>query len=380
MASTVSWDSLRELAAFRAEKGRAISIYLNLDPSVSPTAGDTASRINSLLDVGGRSDGVARGDLTHDQRQALREDFDRIRRYFDQEFVRDGSRGAAVFCAGLDDFWRTIALTEPVDDHVRVNRDFYVAPLVPLVGRGEGALVAVVSRERGEVYDLRDGRLEEVAGQFDAQPRRHDQGGWSQARYERHIDELAERHMRDVAAILDAEVRRRRSPPVVLVCSEGNRSAFWDELSHQVQNSVVGWTQAEAHASAPDLLELAAPVLEAWHTAREAEAVERWLEERGRNGRAASGWGQTLEAASDGRVELLLYQDGVSQPAFRCTACGRLSANATRCPLDGSEMERGDDGVDFAIHQALAHGGTVWAVRHRRDLDQAEGIGALLRY
>src|SRR5262249_47010703 len=36
MAETVSWDSLRELAAFRAEKGCAISVYVCLDPSVTP--------------------------------------------------------------------------------------------------------------------------------------------------------------------------------------------------------------------------------------------------------------------------------------------------------------------------------------------------------
>ena len=39
MAETVSWDGLRELAEFRAEKGCAISFYLDLDPKTTPTAG-----------------------------------------------------------------------------------------------------------------------------------------------------------------------------------------------------------------------------------------------------------------------------------------------------------------------------------------------------
>ena len=38
MAETVTWDRLRELAEFRAEKGCAISLYLDLDPSIVPTA------------------------------------------------------------------------------------------------------------------------------------------------------------------------------------------------------------------------------------------------------------------------------------------------------------------------------------------------------
>jgi hypothetical protein len=43
-------------------------------------------------------------------------------------------------------------------------------------------------------------------------------------------------------------------------------------------------------------------------------------------------------------------------------------------------MERRDDGLDLAVHQTLAHGGTVKAVRAHHDLEPVEGIGALLRY
>ena len=49
MAETVSWDGLRELAEFRAEKGCAISLYLDLDPKTSPTAGDVATHVSALL-------------------------------------------------------------------------------------------------------------------------------------------------------------------------------------------------------------------------------------------------------------------------------------------------------------------------------------------
>src|SRR5712691_7463468 len=101
MAVTVSWDGLRDLAGFRAEKGCAISLYLDLDPSVSPTAGDAASRTNALLDEAQKSEGASRGDLTHEQRVALRADFERIRRFFAEDFTRNGARGFALFAAGL---------------------------------------------------------------------------------------------------------------------------------------------------------------------------------------------------------------------------------------------------------------------------------------
>ena len=380
MARTITWDDLRALAAFEAEKGVAISLYLNLDPAITPTAGDAHSRLNSLLDEGAKSDGANGRELSHGQREGLRADFERIRQYVDQEFTREGARGLAVFCDSLDNIWRPLALTEPVADEIKVNRNLYLAPLVPLVGRGEGALVVVASRKQGRFYRLRGGRLEELVDLFDEQPRRHDQGGWSQARYQRHVDELAQDHLRNVADELNRLVRRRRGNPLVVIASEQTWADFSELLAQETRNALAGVAHAEAHAGSAELLELATPVLERWRAEREKEVLERWREEAGRNGRASSGWDGTLEAASDGRVELLLFADGADREAWRCPACGRAAAAPGNCPLDGTTMERFEDGLDLAVHQTLVHGGTVWAVQHMQDLDPVEGIGALLRY
>ena len=63
MTTTVSLDGLRELSGFRAEHGCAISLYLDLDPSVTPTAGDAAASVRSLLDAAARSSGSTRAGL-----------------------------------------------------------------------------------------------------------------------------------------------------------------------------------------------------------------------------------------------------------------------------------------------------------------------------
>jgi peptide subunit release factor 1 (eRF1) len=169
-------------------------------------------------------------------------------------------------------------------------------------------------------------------------------------------------------------------PKVVLVCSEEMRSEFTDALSAEVRDAVVGWAPAEAHSGPSQLLEAVTPVLEEAEAQDEAEVLARWREEAGRTARAASGWEQTLEAASDGRVELLLFQEGIDHPAFRCPACGRAAASGGSCPLDGTTLEETDAGLDLAVHQTLTHGGAVWAIRHQQDLAPVEGIGALLRY
>lgn len=380
MARTITWDELRDLAGFEAEEGCAISLYLGLDPGVTPTPGDAATRLRSLLDEAAKGDGANRRELTHDQRLGLKADFERIRSFYEDEFERDGAQGLAVFSSGLDNIWRTLPLTEAVPDHVSVGSTLYLAPLVPLVGRGEGALVLVVGRERGHFYRLRGGRLQDLADHTEEQQGRHDQGGWSQARYQRHIETKVREHLHEVAEALDRIVRQLRAVQVIVISSEEIRAELEEVLSHDAAAAVIGWTSAEAHAAPPELLKVAVPVLDRYRAEKETEVVARWEEEAGRNGRAAAGWEATLEAASDARVELLLFQDGVDHEAFRCPRCGRVAVSGGTCPLDGTSMEVSANGLDLAVHQTLVHGGRVWAVRDRQDLGPVEGIGALLRY
>ena len=380
MTMTMSLDGLRELAGFRGENGCAVSLYLNLDPGVSPTAADVGKRVRSLLDAGAKSHGATRGDLAHETRQGLRGDFARIERYFEREFDRDGAHGLAIFAAGPDNVWSVLPLPTPVEDTIRVADDFLLAPLVPLVGRATSALVAVVNREAGRVYALRNGRLEEIADRTEDAPTRHDQGGWSQANFQRHVDNLAHEHYKTVGEELERRFRQLQRPRIVVVCSEDVRPEFATVLSTEVSDAIVGWAAAEQHAGPAELHAAVAPLLEAWRAEREGEAIERWREETGRNGRGVSGWQDTLEAASDARVELLLYATGVRRDAFRCPACGRASSEPGGCPLDGTTMEARDDGLDLAVRLTLASGGEVLAVEHRRDLEPVDGIGALLRF
>jgi peptide chain release factor subunit 1 len=380
MVTASSLDVLRELAGFRAAKGCAISLYLDLDPQTTINPGDVQTRVNSLLDGGGRSAGFDSDSLTREQKVALRDDVDRLKRFFATDFDRSGMRAFALFASGLDNLWVTLPLPCPLSDVVRLGRELFLAPLLATVGRGEGALVAVVSRERGEVYCLRGGRLHEVANETENVPNQHDQGGWSQARYQRHVDEIVARHIRHVADAIDKRVRRDPSTQLVLVANEEIRPEIEGELATESRNAICGWATAEAHATGQELLEAAMPVLERARAEQERQSLERWREEAARDGRAAAGWERTLEAASDGRVELLLVQERANREAYECPQCGRGSISAGNCPLDGTWMDKRPDGLDLAVHRTLEHGGAVWLAQDGEDLAPVEGIGALLRY
>ena len=381
MAGSITWEQLSELAAFRAEQGCAVSLYVGLDPSVVRTAGDLATHTRSLLAEADRQLAERQATLSHDERGAIARDLERIGLWFETEFSRPGVRGVALFAAERGGLFQPLMLPWPVEDEARIAKQLYLAPLVRGVGRDDGALIAYVGRERGDVYRLHAGELTPLADESAEVPGRHDQGGWSQGRYERHIETIVDRHLREVAAVLDRFVRRLRDVRVVLAGQEETRGGFENLLTPQVRAALVGWVSAEAHVDAPRLLEAARPLLDEWRAVREEELLGRWREESARNGRAATGWEETLQAASDGRVQLLLVQEGADRPAFVCPACGRAQIRGGACPLDGTTLQAADTGLDLAVHQTLTHGGTVEMIgEDHRDLEQVGGVAALLRF
>ena len=381
MAETVTWDGLRELAGFQAEKGCAISLYLDLDPSITPTAGDADARVSSLLAEGERRAEAESRSMTHEQRVALKNDFARIRDFFENDFDRDGARGLAVFTARLDNVWRprrssSRFRTESGSGRSSTWRRSCRSSVEAKArsSRSWGASAASSTASRGPARrDRRPQRRGSRASTTRA-------AGRSRATSDTSRSSWASTCGRSPRSSTGA-CGSMRSPKVIIVSSEETRAELDDLLSKEVQTAVIGWTSAEAHAGPPELLELTSPFLEEARAREEAEIVERWREEAGRGGRAASGWEETLEAASDARIDVLLYEGsararGLAVPALRT----RCRPRGGQCPLDGTETEHREDGLDPPLHQTIANGGTVWAVSNRRDLDPVEGIGALLRF
>src|SRR5579872_3893792 len=153
MAVVVTSDRLRQLAEFRAEQGCAVSVYLGLTPQSGLTIPDFAKKANALVDEAHREALAARPSLTHAAKLGLLADVERIRGFLDS-LDRSGLRGLAVFADGPDDLWEVVELSEPVPDHAFIGTELRIAPLVPLLDRGNGVVVAQVDRERGVLFRL----------------------------------------------------------------------------------------------------------------------------------------------------------------------------------------------------------------------------------
>jgi len=77
-ANTITRDRLRRLADVKPERGRVLSVFLNLDPTEFATPAARSTAITSVMTEAAHRVDQADG-LDHEERQALRADVDRVR-------------------------------------------------------------------------------------------------------------------------------------------------------------------------------------------------------------------------------------------------------------------------------------------------------------
>ena len=180
-------------------------------------------------------------------------------------------------------------------------------------------------------------------------PGRHDQGGWSQARYERHIDEIVERHWRQVADDARLAACGGCGARIVLVGAEEMRSEFESLLSNEVRRCLPAGRLPRRTPTRTKLLEAARPVLEEWWAAADEEMLDA-LARGGRRGTAAPrrAGSRRSRPHRTAASSCCSSQDGVDQPAYQCPQCGRAQVTNGSCPLDGTRMEARESGFDLA--------------------------------
>jgi hypothetical protein len=88
----------------------------------------------------------------------------------------------------------------------------------------------------------------------------------------------------------------------------------------------------------------------------------------------------TLSAAHDGRIQMLLVADGYEAPGYRCGTCGYLTAQKLEtCPFCGGTFTHIPHAVEAMIEQVVTQSGEVKVISGHTQLNET-GVAALLRY
>jgi peptide chain release factor subunit 1 len=367
---------LRELAALRPNPHKVLSLYLNLDPSEFPTPRQRSSELQSLLDTVERE--LREDSLTHEQRTELKQDVARVRAYFEREFDASGTRGVAVFTASGIDLFEVQRLGRPVRSEAVIDDSPFIEPLTALPG-DDGYCVLLVNRQIARILSGDGAAMREVVNIVDDVHRWHDQGGWSQARFQRGIMKETKDHLKHAGEELFKLYERGLVRRLIIGTPDEMRGEVQSTLHSYLRDRIAGWLDIDVKARPAEVAREAAAIIESDERAREREWLDRLKSELGRNSRGVAGLADTLEALNERKVEALLVKDGFRAEGYASASSDFLSPEQGTSPV-GEELQKRDDILEPALESALEQSAEVVVVRHFPDLEPLGSIGAVLRY
>ncbi len=373
-------EELRDLARLPRTDAPFLSLYLN-------TRWDSEKqreRVRIFVKTKLKECLAASSTLPPEARRGLEEDAEKVEHYVRGLVNREWDEpfdGVAVFaCSGLGEY-------RVVRSHVPFEQSFACAdrPILRAVAEraheGEPALLALVSGDAGRLLEFDMGGLSREFSFVDEEfPGRHDQGGWSQSRYQRHVEEHLNRNLRRLADQLVRWADERRVVRVVLSGPDQLLGAFEPLLPKRLAGAVCARLHLDPNAP-PDVTH--AEVLAALRDAREGEdrdAVENLLNKVRGTGRAVVGPEPVAQAVAAGRVHVLYVARPFRESGWKCFQCGALGIKVPLgCPQCGKPVEGVELGEEL-VRGTLAADGKIVAVNGHDGLLGEGGVGAALRY
>jgi peptide subunit release factor 1 (eRF1) len=355
---------LDRLAALIPGPYPVISLYLNLQP-------DDRGR--------DRYDAFVRKTLPErlatfpgegPERASLERDREKIRTYL--QSLDASANGLALFACSGADLFEAIALTAPIAEHrLYISDQPHLYPLARVIDEYPRYAVLVADTHRARIFVVAANAVERAAGVESDKTKRHKMGGWSQARYQRNVDNFRTQHAKEAVDMLTRIVRDEQIPSIVIGGDEVVVPMLKRELPKDVAERLVDVLPLDIRAPEHEILRSSLEALRRQDAQSDRERVDGLLNAYRGNGLGTVGVDSVSRALELGQVLELLI---TSRPDAIDTA-GRSTGNAS--PAERSAEERIADDL---IVKARQTGAAVRFIQDSELLAPFGGVGAFLRF
>jgi peptide chain release factor subunit 1 len=330
-------------------------------------------------------------------------DVERIKRYLANE-LQSSSNGVAIFaCAGADGFFEAYQLDAPIDDHrLYVDDQPHLYPLARLHDQYPryAAVVADTNFARILVYSTGQVvRQDEIQG---VKTKHTKVGGWSQARYQRHVGEYHQQHVKEIADVLDRVVRAEGIEQIIIGGDDVFVSLVRSEFPQHLLEKVLDIIPLDIGAPERSVLAATLDALRQKDAETDAQVVDRLFEAvRGSNlgvlgaedTLAALQLGQVDELVITARPDILTNVDhlATSTPAVTPTPTGNVAdglggggeaaaAVAEEAAPPAEPVPAPEKVADQLVTLARQTSAHVRFIEEPALLAEVGGVGAFLRF
>jgi peptide chain release factor subunit 1 len=362
---------LDRLAGFEATDAPVISLYLDM-------RSDQHGRDNYTAFTRKRFPSTS-ATLRGDARKSFDADVEKITAYLERE-VQPSANG--IFACSASGLFEAVQLAAPIEEHwLFVGAVPHLYPLARLNDEYPRYAALLVTTNAARLYVFRLGIAETERSITNTKTRRTTMGGWSQARYQRHVENFHLHHMKEVVDVLDRVVREESISQIVIGCDDTARPTLFEQLPQHLHEKIVDTVHLGIDAPGHEVLAETMGVLRQKDAETDAEQVERMLGAWRAGGLAVVGPEDTGRALEMGQVEELLITASPDLLESSAPIAGAApGAVAVETSAAGEHNPAQWKAADDLITKAQQTAARIRFVEDTTLLAPVGGVGALLRF
>ena len=293
-------DQLDRLAAFEPSPYPVISLYLDTRP-------DGRGRDNFQAFV--RKELKARSQTypaRSSEREMLDRDLERIAKYLENS-VAPSANGVAVFACDAAELFETVQIDAPLGDHwLYIGDQPHLYPLARIASQYPRYAVVLADTNRTRILVIANGGVSGDTAIQGVKTRRTSQGGWSQARYQRHVENYHLHHIKDVVAALEKIVAREGIDRVIVSGDPVAIPLIREQLTKPLAEMVVDEVSIPSDAPEADVIARTRESMLEVDAKTDREKVDAAVGAYRAGGLGVVGPDATLLALTNGQVDELL--------------------------------------------------------------------------
>jgi peptide chain release factor subunit 1 len=163
----------------------------------------------------------------------------------------------AVFSCSGADFFEAIPLSiAPLDGHhVHIGDQAHLYPLARLIDQYPRYIAVLADTHSARIFVFAANAVEKVDHVEASKTKRHKVGGWSQARYQRHVDNFRAQHAKEVADVVSRIAREESIDQIVIAGDEVIVPLLRAELPKDIAERVIDVVKLGIRAPQREVLE-----------------------------------------------------------------------------------------------------------------------------
>ena len=368
-------EQLDRLSAFEPADAPVLSLYLDMQSKEHGRA-DYAAFLRKTFADRSRA-------LKGDARKSFDRDVERINAYLGDD-VRRSANGLALFACSAADLFEAVQLDVPLEDHwLFVGSMPHLYPLARVNDQFPRYAALLVDTNAARLFVFGLGSAEARHQVTNVKTKKTSMGGWSQARYQRHIENFHLLHMKEVVEVLDRVVREESLEKIVISCDATAKANLMDQLPKHLAEKVVDLVNLGIHTPEHEVLERTLEALREHDAGTDVEQVERMLGAWRAGGLGVVGPEPTLQALEKGQVEELLITASPSLLKRAQTLTGDVAPGPvdvdTTAPNGAADSDRHRLADHFVVHAHMS-AARIRFIEDPELLSEVGGVGALLRF